>query len=121
MAPPTPLPTYVYKIVPAAPPSPIPVQYPLSELDQKDGFVHLSVATQIPTTAGLFFKESTTLWILKIRFKSDFQPATNWDVPGCPHLYGNFGAADVEGAREFSRSEGEAWADAMARQGGFLV
>lgn len=47
MAPPTPLPTYVYKIVPTAPPSPIPAQYPLSELDQKDGFVHLSIAKQV--------------------------------------------------------------------------
>lgn len=40
-------PTYVYKIVPAAPPDPIPTEYPLSELDQKDGFVHLSTAAQV--------------------------------------------------------------------------
>ncbi|KAI0540638.1 hypothetical protein GGR58DRAFT_121379 [Xylaria digitata] len=121
MAPPTPLPTYVYKIVPAAPPSPIPAQYPLSELDQKDGFVHLSIAIQIPTTAGLFFKNSTALWILKIRFKPEFHDATTWEVQGCPHLYGNFGAADVDGTKEFSRSEGESWSDAMERQSGFLV
>ncbi|KAI1632990.1 hypothetical protein F4809DRAFT_625309, partial [Biscogniauxia mediterranea] len=47
MAPPDPLPTYVYKIVPEAPPCPLPAEYPLSELDQKDGFVHLSTATQV--------------------------------------------------------------------------
>ncbi|KAI3322550.1 hypothetical protein HD806DRAFT_128879 [Xylariaceae sp. AK1471] len=121
MAPPTPLPPYVYKIVPAAPPSPIPAQYPLSELDQKDGFIHFSTATQIPTTADLFFKDSTTLWILKINFKPAFHDATTWEVPGCPHLYGNFGADDVEGTKEFSRSASETWRDAMARQGGFLV
>ncbi|KAI2640146.1 hypothetical protein GGS21DRAFT_505434 [Xylaria nigripes] len=120
MAPPTPLPTYVYKILPTSPPSPIPAQYPLSELDQKDGFVHLSTATQIPDTAGLFFAEATTLWILKIRFKSDFHGVTTWEVPGCPHLYGNFGAADVQGSKEFSRAEGENWKDTMARQAGFL-
>ncbi|KAI1167682.1 hypothetical protein F5B18DRAFT_397501 [Nemania serpens] len=121
MAPPTPLPTYVYKIIPTAPPSPIPAQYPLSELDQKDGFVHLSIATQIPTTASLFFKESTTLWVLKIRFKPEFYATTTWEVQGCPHLYGNFGATDVEDGRAFSRSEGESWGAAMERQGGFLV
>ena len=40
-------PDFVYKIVPSAPPTPIPSQYPLSELDQKDGFVHLSTGTQV--------------------------------------------------------------------------
>lgn len=44
---PEPLPTFVYKIVPSAPPTPIPSEYPLSELDQKDGFVHLSIGTQV--------------------------------------------------------------------------
>ncbi|KAI0450277.1 hypothetical protein F5B21DRAFT_441210 [Xylaria acuta] len=120
MAPPTPLPTYVYKITPTAPAAPIPAHYPLSELDQKDGFVHLSVATQIPITAGLFFKDSTTIWILKLRFKPEFHGATNWDVPGCPHLYGNFGADDVEDVKEFSRSGGESWRDVLG-QSEFLV
>ncbi|KAI1133468.1 hypothetical protein F5Y10DRAFT_229136 [Nemania abortiva] len=121
MAPPTPLPTFVYKIVPTTPPSPLPLQYPLSELDAQDKFVHLSIATQIPTTADLFFKELATIWVIKIRFKPAFQDITNWDTPGCPHLYGNFGADDVEGVGEFSRSEDETWKDAMGRQGGFLV
>ncbi|KAI0597347.1 hypothetical protein F4775DRAFT_259515 [Biscogniauxia sp. FL1348] len=137
MAPPDPLPTYVYKIVPEAPPSPLPASYPLSELDQKDGFVHLSTATQIPTTADLFFASSTRLWVLKIRFADNdtFRGVrTTWEVPGCPHLYGNFGAADVEGApREFVRAaaadgDGEgkekkkSWKEAIAEQeGGWLV
>ncbi|KAI1739000.1 hypothetical protein F4680DRAFT_449462 [Xylaria scruposa] len=120
MAPPTPLPTYVYKIIPTAPPSPIPAQYPLSELDQKDGFIHLSIAKQIPITAGLFFKDSTAIWVLKLRFKPEFHGATNWDTPGCPHLYGNFGADDVEEVEKFSRPEGGAWEDVLG-QSGFLV
>lgn len=45
--PPSPLPEFVYKITPEAPPSPIPDSYPLSELDQKDGFVHLSTSWQV--------------------------------------------------------------------------
>jgi uncharacterized protein (DUF952 family) len=47
MAAPSPLPEFVYKITPAAPPNPIPEEYPLSELDQKDGFVHLSTGWQV--------------------------------------------------------------------------
>ncbi|KAI5923066.1 hypothetical protein F4810DRAFT_221774 [Camillea tinctor] len=129
MAPPDPLPTYVYKIVPEAPPSPLPAEYPLSELDQKDGFVHLSTATQIPTTADLFFAAAPRLWVLKIRFSSvaaKFPGLTTWEVPGCPHLYGNFGAADVEGApREFVRdADGGArsWKEAIREQdGGWLI
>ncbi|KAH9900059.1 hypothetical protein F4778DRAFT_739863 [Xylariomycetidae sp. FL2044] len=126
MAPPDPLPEYMYKIVTSAPPDPIPASYPPSELDQKDGFIHLSVATQIPHTADLFFQDLTALWILKIRLVPKFHGITNWDVPGCPHLYGNFGADDVESVREFGRrgrGDGEEdWKGALGRQGeGWLV
>ena len=47
LPPPSPLPEFVYKIIPSAPPDPIPDSYPLSELDQKDGFVHLSASWQV--------------------------------------------------------------------------
>ena len=40
-------PRFVYKIVPTAPPEPIPEAYPLSDLDKKDGFIHLRTATQV--------------------------------------------------------------------------
>ena len=40
------LPKYIYKIVPSPPPEVLPAQYPISELDQKDGFIHMSTATQ---------------------------------------------------------------------------
>ncbi|KAH6630908.1 hypothetical protein B0J18DRAFT_422592 [Chaetomium sp. MPI-SDFR-AT-0129] len=111
--PPSPLPEYVYKIIPSPPPSPIPTPYPLSPLDQQDGFVHLSTAKQIPTTATLFFTTTPSLTILKLRL-SNFDPASvKWDeVPGtngCPHLYGNFGGGDVVGWKTFrreSKSEG---------------
>ncbi|OTA70322.1 hypothetical protein K449DRAFT_460107 [Hypoxylon sp. EC38] len=118
---PSPLPQFVYKIVPSAPPTPIPSQYPLSELDQKDGFVHLSTGTQIPITADLFFKEATTLWVIKIRFAPAFHSATTWEVEGCPHLYGNFGADDVEDVKEFSRLDGQSWKESMKNDGGWLV
>ncbi|KAI0472616.1 hypothetical protein GGR56DRAFT_572790 [Xylariaceae sp. FL0804] len=123
MAPPNPLPEYVYKIVPSAPPDPLPAEYPLSELDRKDGFIHLSTASQVPLTADLFFGSATALWVLKIRLSPRFRAATTWETPGCPHLRGglNFGAADVAAAepvRQFVRrtGSGERWVDAMARQ-----
>lgn len=48
------LPRYVYKIVDAAPPSPLPEAFPLSELDSKDGFIHLSTAQQVSLNLVVF-------------------------------------------------------------------
>lgn len=45
--PPSPLPEFVYKITTDPPPSPIPAEYPLSDLDAQDGFIHLSTAWQV--------------------------------------------------------------------------
>ena len=61
-----PLPAYVHKILSTAPPSPIPAALPLSDLDRKDGFIHLSNASQIPVTASLYFTANTELWLLKV-------------------------------------------------------
>ncbi|RYP72566.1 hypothetical protein DL770_007946 [Monosporascus sp. CRB-9-2] len=120
---PSPLPAYVYKILPEAPPEPLPSEYPLSELDRNDGFVHLSTAMQVPKTADLFFAEATSLWLLKLPL-AGIAGATRWEGPKggpFPHLYGNFGAREIEGVREFSRAEGGTWSAALERQGGWLV
>ncbi|KAF3760670.1 hypothetical protein M406DRAFT_47211 [Cryphonectria parasitica EP155] len=111
------LPEYVYKIVDSEPPSPIPDVFPPSELDRQDGFIHLSTARQV---TGLFFATHTTLWLIKIRLapltsSSSTTTTTNtikWDDPpndndGCPHLYGTFGAADVDSVEKFERVGGE--------------
>jgi uncharacterized protein (DUF952 family) len=73
------------------------------------------INSQIPITADLFFKESTELWILKIRF-APFEKDTTWEVPGggCPHLHGNFGAADVEDVSAFTRDNGHDWGQILA-------
>lgn len=60
MAAPNPLPEYVYKILDAPPAEPLPPELPVSELDAKDGFVHLSTAAQVspplrPNFLHLFF------------------------------------------------------------------
>jgi Protein of unknown function (DUF952). len=129
-------PTYVYKITHEPPPTPLPDLYPLSELDAKDGFIHLSTGWQVclssssssssslilsrclhrnekvPETAALYFQSFSTIYILKLRL-SNFDPASvKWDegtTRGCPHLYGRFGAKDIESVKEFRLEEGESW------------
>lgn len=38
---------FIYKILPSAPATPLPSEFPLSNLDRNDGFIHLSMATQV--------------------------------------------------------------------------
>ncbi|KAK3491494.1 hypothetical protein B0T13DRAFT_514330 [Neurospora crassa] len=118
--PPSPLPEFVYKITLEAPPSPIPESYPLSELDQKDGFVHLSTSWQIPTTAGLFFQNELSFYLIKLRLANFDQASVKWDevedTNGCPHLYGNFGTKDVVDMKEFRREEGETWGEVFEKE-----
>jgi uncharacterized protein (DUF952 family) len=40
-------PRFIYKIVPSPPDDPFPKEHPLSDLDQNDGFVHLSTSIQV--------------------------------------------------------------------------
>ncbi|KAF2114084.1 hypothetical protein BDV96DRAFT_647570 [Lophiotrema nucula] len=63
---PSPLPTYLYKILPSAPPSPLPDRLPLSDLDSKDGFIHLSTAEQTASTLDKYFGTFIEIWLLKI-------------------------------------------------------
>ena len=80
-------------------------------------------------TADLYFGGAATLWVLKLRL-ADLGGGgggeTRWEGPrGCAHLYGEFGAAEVEDARAFVRAAaaGESWSAALAREGqaGWLV
>lgn len=49
-------------------PIPIPASHEffLSELDLKDGFVHLSTAQQVPQTLNLFFKDVPSVVLLRL-------------------------------------------------------
>ncbi|KAK0759000.1 LOW QUALITY PROTEIN: hypothetical protein N5P37_008487 [Trichoderma harzianum] len=104
-------PKFIYKILPAAPQDPLPEQFPFSQLDANDGFVHLSTATQVPNTADLFFTEATELWLIKLELAKLADPL-KWE-DGFPHLYGNFGAADVQSLEKFERKEGQKWSEGM--------
>ena len=74
---------------------------------------------QAPKTADLFFGHTNNIWLIKLRL-GRFADDARWDdvpgVDGCPHLYGNFGRADVEAVRRYRRAEGLEWSQAIARQ-----
>ena len=112
MPPPESPPEYVYKILPEAPPDPLPASLPLSALDAHDGFIHLSTAVQTPATAGRFYTTSEKLWVLKIPLKY-IQSNVKWEEnkSGCfPHLYGsNLGQWEVESTKAFTRGEDNEW------------
>ncbi|KAK4191602.1 hypothetical protein QBC35DRAFT_486582 [Podospora australis] len=121
MPPPSPLPTYVYKIVPDKPPAPIPEAYPLSDLDRNDGFIHLSTPAQIPITSDLFFSTTKSFYLFKIPLSNLPAEKLKWEeAPGTgryyPHLYGNFGAKEILDVKEFVRNdeEGQTWSEVFA-------
>lgn len=47
--------------------------------------------------------------MLKVVLGSELQAKMNWDFPRWPHLYANFGIADIESARKFERPSGREW------------
>lgn len=112
MPPPPSLPKYLYKILPEAPPDPLPAALPLSVIDAQDGFIHLSTAAQTPATAGRFFSASETLWMLRIPLKR-IESKVKWEEvkSGCfAHLYGaDLGHREVESTKVFTRGEGDGW------------
>ncbi|KAH8112925.1 hypothetical protein DFH11DRAFT_391688 [Phellopilus nigrolimitatus] len=99
MSAPTPLPNYVYKILPntsvyQGTPIPVPSdwEFPQTQIDLDDGFVHLSTHAQLAGTLSSFFDGDATVQLLKIDFKRasafkvvKWEKASNGDV--FPHLY----------------------------------
>lgn len=119
-------PKFVYKIVPTPPPEILPHALPLSELDIKDGFIHLSDAAQIPKTANLFFGTNGTLWFVKISSaavqREGFRLKWAEGLPGCVHLFGRkeggqgrLGGGIVVGVKSFERKESQDWGEAITK------
>jgi len=118
-----PVPAYVYKITVAPPPNPIPHTLPLSELDQGDGFIHLSNAPQTPVTSSQFFSSHTTLYLLKVssvvaKGEGSVFKWLDEGQTGCVHMYGangvkgefgRLGLGTVVDVVEWKRSEGQKW------------
>ena len=115
-----PEPVYLYKILDAAPPDPLPEQLPLSALDVKDGFIHLSIAKQTPLTASMFFGQRQDLWILKLE-RSQLDGRIEWFTEpthkiegGCPHLHDStngLGRANVAEVIHVTRPSDQSWAE----------
>merc|ERR1712230_251844 len=139
---PSPPPTYVYKILETARsnprflfPTPIPAShlFTLPPLDEKDGFVHLSTAKQLPGTLSRFFAEHSEVVLLKMEYKrlsawKDVRWEGTSSGEAFPHLYGyGIEGEMVESYKELKRGEqGEkldSWQDALKKleQEGWLV
>lgn len=122
------IPTYVYKLVPyTAPPStPLPVALPVSELDQKSGFIHLSTAAQIAGTLKHFFADDPSVYILRIPYNA-VEKNIRWESPDAkvcgprpgedlfPHLYNGLklGHVEVDSMQAWTRTEGGGWEEAL--------
>jgi uncharacterized protein (DUF952 family) len=63
-------PTYIYKILPSEPPppSPLPLALPVSALDARDNFIHLSTSRQVIGTLRNFYAAEAHVWILRIPY-----------------------------------------------------
>jgi len=126
---PSPLPTKLYKILPSAPPSPLPERLPLSPLDHNDGYIHLSTAEQVPGTADKFFGDASELWLLKIKYDvlaagtdgngqvhADNKAEVKWEDVGrgCfAHFYGaDLGSGNVESVHKVEKKG--TWVDSLS-------
>jgi len=109
-------PTFWYKILDEAPPSPLPATLPATPLDAQDNFIHLSTARQIPITASLFFASHDKLWVLKIR-REDIDGRVEYPAElgeACPHIHDSragLGEHNIEAVVELRRAQGQAWGD----------
>lgn len=111
-------PVYLYKILDEAPPHPLPDVLPLSALDAKDGFIHLSIAKQTPLTAAMFFGAHRELWILKVE-RAELDGRIEWFTEprykiegGCPHLHDSakgLGRGNVAEVMRVERLPEQAW------------
>jgi len=63
--------THIYKILPSSepPPTPLPKALPVSDLDQRDGYIHASTSKQLLGTLKKFFKGENSVWILRLNYE----------------------------------------------------
>ncbi|GAA6021741.1 hypothetical protein JCM10207_008561 [Rhodosporidiobolus poonsookiae] len=129
------LPGYVYKIVPHSSvnpryafPVPIPASHTfvLSELDAKDGYLHLSTAPQLSRTLNRFFADDPRVVLLKMDYgRLSGWKVVKWEPTGSgelfPHLYAQLEGENVESFLDLDK-QGGTWDAALekARESGWL-
>lgn len=128
-------PSFVYKLVSflSPPPEKLPEALPVSVLDSKSGFVHLSTAVQLPGTLKRFFAEDPRVYILKLPYDA-IEKDIKWESPNAevcgerggegmfPHLYNGLrvGSAEVESMEMWEKTNG-GWDEALERAKSWLV
>lgn len=75
-------PTYIYKLIPSTAPVPddLPERLPVSDLDQRSGFIHLSTAPQVPNTLKFFFNDEPLVYVLRIEYER-VEKDIRWENP----------------------------------------
>ncbi|KZS88807.1 hypothetical protein SISNIDRAFT_459422 [Sistotremastrum niveocremeum HHB9708] len=123
---PSPLPKFIYKILPntsrfQGTPTPIPSgwTFPSTALDANDGFIHLSTLSQLLGTLNRFFAPETedgkdgTVLLVKVDLERlSAWKIVKWEKSGSggvfPHLYGaDLEGEYVRGLKIVERGEGE--------------
>ncbi|KIW04469.1 uncharacterized protein PV09_04729 [Verruconis gallopava] len=113
---PSSLPEYVYKIVLDDPTPFLPTGLPVSELDKKDGFIHLSTAEQAPVTVRRFYGDATAIYLLQVVYAA-VEDKIKWDETSSgtfPHIYDqdlskSLNAKNVRKVLECRRDEDATW------------
>jgi Uncharacterized protein conserved in bacteria len=77
-----PPPRYLYKIVPSSSrvAEPLPERLPVSLLDQRSGFIHLSTARQVPNTLKFFFRDEPLVYVLRLEYDR-IEHDIRWEDP----------------------------------------
>ncbi|KLT45016.1 hypothetical protein CC85DRAFT_282923 [Cutaneotrichosporon oleaginosum] len=126
-------PQYVYKIIPSASvdsrfyfnqPIAASDTIMMTELDLKDGFVHMSTAKQVPGVLKRFFDDVPSVAILRMDYArlSSFKRVT-WDQTSSgesfPHLHAQIEGENIDSFKEIERNQ--SWDDALQWLGDWLV
>lgn len=97
----------------------MPKALPLSPLDAKDGFIHLSTAEQTPKTPGRFFSDAANLCLLKLPLQR-IEHNVKWEegTSGCfAHLYDQgVGEDEVTDTKPMARGKGESWETVLGKE-----
>eukprot|EP01117_Protostelium_nocturnum_P012124 TRINITY_DN4447_c0_g1_i1.p1 TRINITY_DN4447_c0_g1~~TRINITY_DN4447_c0_g1_i1.p1 ORF type:complete len:124 (+),score=40.85 TRINITY_DN4447_c0_g1_i1:80-451(+) len=103
---------FVYKLVAGKVDKPFPDVFPVSEHDQRDGFIHLSSKDQVPRTADRFYNEQFTVTVLRLN-NSIIANNVKWESAGdhgvFPHLFDSMRSNQVDDSKVYTRSKDEKW------------